>query len=347
MPDRDFFGFCTSLRLLELKALGELSEVQHHPAGKVIYHAGDPADALYIVSRGVLTVGQESDDGMADGTYLSRGDIFGDLEVLTDRARQQMARTCEPASVQCIQRTALPELLRRVPSFFVYLSGHLATRLLQNGNAAKSHCLDLTGNLANFDLVTIYQTIAHSSQTGVLSILSYERQSIGEFGFEAGQLRGARFKHLHGEEAFAQLFLTESLTGTFSFSAGKKMEGEKTRLASTGRNPNEMLIAALQGRDELQALRSKISDRNGRLIRKTSRLEMNQIAVASRPLVERVWRLVTSRPAPLCELYEQLPFCEVRFYQAVDELIRTGHFALPVAGTESTETSPQAMPPDG
>ena len=54
MADRDFFAFCTSLKPVELKAMGELTSVVHLSEGEVVYSANDPADALYIINRGVV-----------------------------------------------------------------------------------------------------------------------------------------------------------------------------------------------------------------------------------------------------------------------------------------------------
>src|SRR3954470_22743747 len=56
MRDPDFFAYCTGLKLLELKAIGELSSVQHLPEGETIYSTGDPGDALFIINRGVVEV---------------------------------------------------------------------------------------------------------------------------------------------------------------------------------------------------------------------------------------------------------------------------------------------------
>src|SRR5207302_11091493 len=144
--------------------------------------------------------------------------IFGDVEILIGLPRKHSVRTCEQVSVQCFARDNLAELMRRVPAFFRYLSEQLADRLFQARTAAisRSHCLELSGTLGNFDLVTIYQTIAHSSQTGELSIRDEEQELIASFQFSDGRICGGQFQHLTNEEAFAQLFLARDLRGSFS-----------------------------------------------------------------------------------------------------------------------------------
>src|SRR5437762_6264539 len=222
MVDRDFFGFCTTLKPLELKALGELSQTRHLAVGETIYAAGDRSDTLYIINRGVVKAVRDSVGNRSDA-YLSRGDIFGDVEVLTEQPRKYLVRTHEPVSLQCFHRNDFTELTRRLPSFFQYLSEQLAFRLAQARDLAlaQSHCLELSGSLSNFDLVTIYQTIVNSSQTGELRISNEKSDLISALFFEKGQPRRGQFEHLTGEEAFWQLFLSDS-DYTFSFSAGDR-----------------------------------------------------------------------------------------------------------------------------
>src|SRR3954467_4037728 len=121
MPDNDFFGFCTSLKVLELKAIGELSQVRHLDEGETVYPIGDPATALYIINRGAVEVVQPSARQTGGAIYLSRGDVFGDVEALSGLKRKQLVRACEPVSLQCFSRKDFPEIARRVPSFFLYL----------------------------------------------------------------------------------------------------------------------------------------------------------------------------------------------------------------------------------
>jgi CRP/FNR family transcriptional regulator len=132
MPTRDFFAFCTSLKPIELRAIGALSRVEHLPASEVIYKPGDESETLYIINRGVVEIGAEISSRPLPGKYLSRGNIFGEAEVLTEVPRKQRAKSCEPVSLQCFSRKDLPELMQRVPTFFRYLCQELAARLIED-----------------------------------------------------------------------------------------------------------------------------------------------------------------------------------------------------------------------
>jgi CRP-like cAMP-binding protein len=334
MPHRDFFAFSTSLRPVELRALGTLSHVRHLAKGEIIYRAGDLADALYIINRGVVEILPANPPAGRTGHYLTRGDMFGDVELLGGLPRKHIARTCESLSLQCFYTEDLPELLRRVPSFFRYLSEQLAIRLVAATEAAntQNQSLELGGSLANFDLATIYQTITNSSQTGELSILNEQAERLGVFFFEAGNLRGGHFEHLTGEEAFWQLFLTEDLHGMFSFSSGQQKPSEGPVSVGIVRQPSDLLITALQFRDELQALKETLPDRSATLVPKGAYFDVGAAAPPTlRPLVEQIWHRASHRRLTIAELYPIFFVCELQIYQALNTLQRTGHLDLTAA----------------
>ena len=324
--DRDFFGFCTTLKPLELKALGALSQIRHLQAGEVIYAAGDAADTLYIINRGVVEVAGAD---WKKSLYLSRGDIFGDVEVLTEHPRKHLVRAHEPVSLQCFHRKDFEEITKRIHSFFEYLSEQLALRLSQLGDVtlAQSHCLELSGSLSNFDLVTIYQTIVSSSQTGELRICNEKSDLVAALFFEKGQPRGGQFEHLIGEEAFRQLFLNEYLEHTFSFSAGSRPVSAWVQADPIERNQYDLLINSLQGRDELEQLKLRLPHADACLHRRKLKLSLPPgTAPELEAVIEEIWALANEGPINLTGLFRRCSFCELKIYLAVHELLETEHF---------------------
>ena len=315
MPDRDFFAFCTTLKPLELKALGALSRVRHLAEGETVYSTGDPSDAIFIISRGAIEVIQPSVQKNAPAVYLSRGDVLGDVEALSDAPRKHVARTCEPVSLQCFERKNFEELIRRVPSFFHYLSSHLAFRLSHAIDPqTQSHCLELSGSLANFDLVTIYQTIANCSQTGELRISNPKAELISTFFFEKGQPQGGQYEHLTGEEAFWQLFVSEELAGTFSFSAGELPAKGWIQSERVPKSASEMLINALQGRDEFGELKQRFADSAATLQRARANFSWPiEAPPESQTLGEQIWNFAADGPVTSQALFRHCSVCELKF----------------------------------
>ena len=336
MLDRDFFRFCTSLKPLELKAIGQLSRVKHLAESETVYAPGDPADALYIINRGVIEVIQADAQEGSVGGYLTRGDIFGDVELMAGLCRKQLVRTREPVSVQCFARKDFPELARRVPRFFQYLSQHLAYRLLQASDfaLAQSQCLELSGSLANFDLVTIYQTIVHSSQTGELRITSESSELISTFFFERGQPRYAQFQHLTGEDAFWQLFSSEKLSGKFSFTSSDEPSSTCIQSERLNRDASDMLITALQGRDELIELQQRMPEGLARVYRRKADLSWPSSAPSHlREIARQIWGLTNQAPIPVSVLFHGCSACHLNIYRALEELVSSQHLAFSEAVT--------------
>ncbi len=330
--DRDFFAFCTSLKPIELKAIGELSQVWHLSEAEVVYSPGDPSNALYIINRGVVEVDYGAATPSQPTTYLSRGDMFGDLEALTGQPRSHLVRAREPVSLQAFQSSDFPELVRRVPMFFKHLCERLAFRSLQRQDVvplARSNCLELSGSLSNFDLTTIYQTITHSAQTGELRIMDNHDAVISAFFFEEGQPRRGQFQHLYGEEAFWQLFLEESLEGTFSFSSGTRSAPSTLIGGELDRHPSDLLINALQHRDEYHVLRKHLGENTTLVQRQKLNFEWPPSAPRDlEPQAEQVWQIAYSAPITLFGLYEKCNVCELKIYQIVSLLVRSEHFSL-------------------
>jgi CRP-like cAMP-binding protein len=323
MPDRDFFAYCTSLTRPELRAIGELSWVRHLKEGEVLYRPGDLGNAIFIVNRGeveVLPDGQE-----ANMFRLTRGQIIGAVEAFSELPRTHLVQAPGGASLQCFPRSHFPQLVRAVPSFFRYLCEQMAFRVIQANDYARAledHA-PLSGRISHFDLTTVHQTIANSGQTGQLSIKDDRSGTIGAFYFEAGRPSAGEFQHLTGEEAFWQLFLAEALSGTFSFSVGERPLTNWIETGHIRRSTGDMLITALQFRDELDELKKEINVEPGRKLTPI-KPELHWNSGASEvlhPVANRVWELVNHEPLSIADIYRQCSVCELKIYQVVDQLL--------------------------
>ena len=340
MPCRDFFSFCTTLKPVELKALGELSHVRHLEPGELIYKPGQQAEEIYSVNRGVIELTQLGPDSTDERTYMSRGDIFGATETLAYTARSHSAHAQEAASVQCFVRDNFGAISRRVPAFFLFLCEKMATRLQQPDPGKRvSVCKQLSGSLANFDLVTVHQTIISSGQTGELSVLNENGDRVATFYFEHGAPRSGRFHHLTGAEAFWQLFLSDEIPGTFSFTSGVRPISESMQQAQINESPNDLLLEAMQYRDELEELKKRAPSPLTPLERASEHMEWPATASESlREIAQSIWGSIKSPRVTIDELFRRNGFCELKIYGVVAELLRDGQLTVakataPIAAT--------------
>lgn len=328
MATRDFLTYCTKLKPIELRALGEFSNSLHMEKDTVIYEKGDASDCLYIISRGVLEVIWEditSTKKPVSSCYLSRGDILGTIGVMTGVPRANTVRTCEPVSLLCIQKENLKKLVEKVPSFMFYLAEELSWQLMHVNDATimQSNCLELSGSLANFDLVTVFQTLLQSSQKGELVIADGNDEPVAKFHFDEGSPVYGQFGHLLGDEALWQLFLRDIPDATFSFAILNEPTDRSGPLTAE-RGSNDLLLNALRSRDEFLMLLEDLPDINSTLM--VSSPELNWTGPAeSAPIVEAMWTAVFDCPTRIEELFEKLNWCELTLYRVLRELLTEGH----------------------
>src|SRR5215831_11262891 len=80
------------------KKLCELIETLDCPGHKVLFHAGDVGDAMYVIERGKVRICVQATDGNeVTLTELGRGDFFGEMALLEGKPRSADARVAEHA----------------------------------------------------------------------------------------------------------------------------------------------------------------------------------------------------------------------------------------------------------
>jgi hypothetical protein len=298
--------------------------------GEVLYRPGEPGNALFIINRGELELVPETPG--AEPLQLTRGQVIGDVEAFSEKPRLNLVRAISGASVQCFPRANFHQLVRAVPSFFRYLCEQMAFRFVQANDEDRNfdEHAPLSGRISHFDLTTVHQTIANSNQTGQLSIRDEQAETVGAFYFERGRPAAGQFHHLTGEEAFWQLFLNEQLSGTFSFSVGEKPTASWIDSGKIVGNTGDMLIAALQYRDELAALKKEIQPASGaKLTAISPELSWNGGAPKElHPVADRIWDVILGKPSSIPEVYRQCSVSELKIYQAVNHLLEQRQVAF-------------------
>ena len=119
--------------------------------GEVIFHLGDPGDALFIVTSGAIKIMLPSDTGdEAILATLRAGDVFGELALLDGAPRSATATALEPSETLILPRAQFRELLATEPAIRDALLASLAAELRRLTNHVEElHFLDITGRLAS------------------------------------------------------------------------------------------------------------------------------------------------------------------------------------------------------
>ncbi len=144
----DLLSQCDLLRHLPAEAIEQiLPSVRKHRlnAGEVLFRAGDPADALYIVARGSVEVVADSagDDDRSDAAIaeLGPGMAFGEMGLIGSGARTATIRTATGADLLVIERDDFDALIAEDPIMarvVQHLSHRRAIRNLSSGGSTQS-----------------------------------------------------------------------------------------------------------------------------------------------------------------------------------------------------------------
>lgn len=126
--------------------------------GETIFHAGDPGDALFIVSDGAVKITIPSDDGSEAAilTTIGPGGFFGELSLLDGAPRSATAVALEPTTTNVLRRDAFDALVDTQPAVRRAMSVALAGEIRRlTAQVEDLHFLDLPGRLARHLLRTI------------------------------------------------------------------------------------------------------------------------------------------------------------------------------------------------
>jgi CRP-like cAMP-binding protein len=135
----------------DLEEVGRHLRRRRFRRGEVIFHAGDPGDALHVVASGSVKIVLLSDDGEeAIIATLHPRDFFGELSLLDGAPRSATATAVEATETVSLPRQTFLEEIGRRPSLRDSLLRSLATELRRlTGHVEELHFLDLSGRLAS------------------------------------------------------------------------------------------------------------------------------------------------------------------------------------------------------
>ncbi|MDZ5607410.1 Crp/Fnr family transcriptional regulator [Bacillus pseudomycoides] len=101
--------------------------------GEIIYHAGDQADTLYIVSKGKIKIYRLSESGKEQLVrILNPGDFTGELALFKKDFYESFAEAMEDTNVCMIKQSDLQELLLKYPSISLKILTEFSNRLEQS-----------------------------------------------------------------------------------------------------------------------------------------------------------------------------------------------------------------------
>jgi CRP-like cAMP-binding protein len=123
---------------------------RHFRRNEVVFHQGDPGDALHVITDGAVKIVLPSPEGdEAIIATLRPGDFFGELALLDGQPRSATATAVEPTETLSLPRDVFRELVDHHPELRDALFAALAMQLRRlTKHVEELHFLDLAGRLA-------------------------------------------------------------------------------------------------------------------------------------------------------------------------------------------------------
>ena len=303
-----------------LHAVLDQGSVEDYGPGAIVFRQGDQGEKLYIVTTGVLEILAAPSDS-ADPipvAYLGKGEVLGELALLTGSPRTATARSPERAELFTLEKAVFLDLMKSLPPFSRNLCLVLAKRLEATTlKVPRASSKQLQGNLKFFDLATVIQTLIGSHQTGSLVVTQEGgKQKVAEIFFFKGNIAKARVRHLSGDDAVFQLFQSPLEASSRSPAVRRRRRGPDGH--HDARHLAGMESVRLQ--DELPLLQEKVGDPARVFRQKASHLTWAD--ADSVELAAAVWSRL-KKGASMNDLQQTVPRCSYAVYKTMLGLIQS------------------------
>ncbi len=122
MQVRDFLGsvpfFAETLSPAHLEALGKSARVVELGPGLPLIREDDKTEAMFVISAGQVTVSVREQGKQREVATLGRGDIVGEISLLTGHRRSATVTSKTAVTALQIDRDAIGPLLVEEPALF-------------------------------------------------------------------------------------------------------------------------------------------------------------------------------------------------------------------------------------
>jgi CRP-like cAMP-binding protein len=136
----------------ELATVASVASARSVVKDTVVFHGGDAADAVYVISSGKVKVVTTSTDGKEFIlTVLGAGQVFGEMALLEEAPRSASVITLTTVELVAIKRDDFHHLLNTSPGISRSLLAILSRRLRRANSKMESLAyMDVAGRLARY-----------------------------------------------------------------------------------------------------------------------------------------------------------------------------------------------------
>ena len=135
--------FFAGLDAVALDRVASGTRIRRFRRGEVVFHLGDPGDALFLISSGAVKITLPSETGdEAILATLQPGEVFGELSLLDGAPRSATAVALEPTETIVLQRDRFRHLMATEPTIRDAVMANMAAEVRRLTTQVEDlHCL--------------------------------------------------------------------------------------------------------------------------------------------------------------------------------------------------------------
>ncbi len=208
------FSFFKALEEEQLRELLSFIRMKKYDTGETILRKGEPGRNLYVMVSGKVAVMGDGDVVIA---YLDKGEIFGEMSLISGAAVGATVHAVEPSKMLYLNAEDFRRVLDTVPSLQMYLACLLARRLAQTNTAMFDELSnEMMGKLSEMTPAGLFQMFNLNQKTGTIRLDLPQGEA--ETAFLEGELIRARYNGKSGVDAFYEILGAHE--GRFKFRPG-------------------------------------------------------------------------------------------------------------------------------
>lgn len=208
------FAFFRALEQEQLRELLSFIRMKKYDKGETILRKGEPGRHFYIMVSGKVAV---MGTGGVVIAYLGKGEVFGEMSLLSGDAVGATVQTVEPSRMLYLNGEDFRRVLESVPSLQMYLAGLLAQRLARTNTAMFDELSsEFMGKLSEMSPSGLFQMFNLNQKTGLIQMELSNGHA--EAAFLDGELIRAQYNNLKGLDAFYEMLAAKE--GRFKFRPG-------------------------------------------------------------------------------------------------------------------------------
>lgn len=173
------FDWLADLSAADSGRLRRSASRHQYARGATVFEPAAQPHSVYLLEQGLIRIYRLSaDGGEATLGYVGAGEVFGELEAISDRPRESFALAVRPARVWQVPRAELRRILDTYPRIGLHVSEQIARRFKRIESRVESLALRSLRSRIGFVLLELAEDFGRAGADGLRIDLPLSQQDL-------------------------------------------------------------------------------------------------------------------------------------------------------------------------